>query len=360
MKGRGTNSFAFTKHFAHEYGHYLFGGNHTYVSGIMPYDANGETYAMSAWERERLGYISIQSAYNGQYKTLKDYLTYNDALRIPISTGEYFIIENHQRINYYDQVIRGGALGGVLDPNAQAGKGVYVWYIKGGENYPPQTYAITADGSWNWIFDRWETMYGWDDPPPVVAVLDRGTSYRYLPNQLTGENGKGDRNPRLRVHVNNVFQHHARWHDIDPFTKGWIISRDVMGDETDAFNIGYNEIFTPWSNPGSTKFINQVEVPTNISFKLHYINGEDIGITVYTASSGALNLPPAKPQNLKVAINPEMESVLSWEPNIEADVKSGGQYKIYRAQTGGSLPTQYEHIATLYAYIKKSAYYFMD
>lgn len=49
------------------------------------------------------------------------------------------------------------------------------------------------------------------------------------------------------MNINGSYQHWPRWHDIDPLTNQWWISRDCMGDETDAFKVGYNDQITPWS-----------------------------------------------------------------------------------------------------------------
>ena len=43
----------------------------------------------------------------------------------------------------------------------------------------------------------------------------------------------------------------VKWVDTNPLTKEWELTRDIMGDLTDAFNIGYNEFITTWSNPSS-------------------------------------------------------------------------------------------------------------
>jgi M6 family metalloprotease-like protein len=66
---------------AHEFGHYLFGSGHTNYGGIM----GAGTYAMSGWERERLGYIAYTNVYQDNFsKTLTDFITTGDILRIPI------------------------------------------------------------------------------------------------------------------------------------------------------------------------------------------------------------------------------------------------------------------------------------
>lgn len=100
-KGSVQSGWSIAGHIAHEYGHYLFGGNHPRESGIMADGTGGGTFAMSAIERETLGYITILPVYNGQTKTIGDYLTTGDALKVSISTTEYFIIENHRRLNHF-------------------------------------------------------------------------------------------------------------------------------------------------------------------------------------------------------------------------------------------------------------------
>ncbi len=326
-----------TQFIGHEYGHYLFGGNHSAVSGIMPgdpYDYNGCTFAMSAWERERLGYIALLNSYNGYTRTLRDYVTTGDAIRVNISTTEYFIIENHQRLSPYDQIIRGGALQGELDPNAQLGKGIYIWYIKNGDYYPPNVWALTADGSWNWKFIQWDTLYGWNTPPPIVPILDRDSRNIYLPNLLNtsyyGEAGHRNRNTFLQYNYQETFRYSHRWHDKNSITGDWEISRDVMGDETDAFNIGYNELLTPWSNPSTTKYINGNLIPTDISIQLVSQTNNNITIRIYNTYQNSLNLPPAKPQNLKVQKSSNNHPLLTWDANIEPDLSS---YKIYKKVT---------------------------
>ena len=146
--------YPLTFHLAHEYGHYLFGGDHAYY-GLMTgkIDYNGGTGAMNAWERKKLGYINyLEASYNGITKTLDDYVTSKDVLRITIpfntpSSTEYYLIENHQRESIYDKIISGGS--SVSDPTL--GKGIYIWKIIGND-YPPNIRAVTADGKFDWQY----------------------------------------------------------------------------------------------------------------------------------------------------------------------------------------------------------------
>jgi len=313
-RGKVYDELAYSTHLAHEYGHYLFGSGHVRVGGLMagaPYGYNGDTKAMSAWERERLGYISTYLAgYDGYIKTIGDYVTSRDAIKVTVpynssTSGEYLMIENHQRVSPYDQIIRGGAIEGALDPNTQIGKGIYVWYIRDGNSYPPNIYAISADGLWNWAFDSWISMpEGW---PSQLALIKKNGVNRNM------DSGISDRDPMLLYYDN---QYWDRWHDYNLVTNQWELTREVMGDETDAFNIGYNQYITPWSNPSTTK----TGGTTNIAIELNSQSGNNITIKTYSTSSSSQNLPPSRPQNLLMSANNDGLVRLTWTANTEPDL----------------------------------------
>ncbi len=91
----------------HEFGHYLFGYDHISYGGIM---GGGNTYALSGWESERLGYIAYTTVSQDNFtKTMTDFITTGDVLKIPIplsnpNSEHYFLVENHQRLSHYDQI----------------------------------------------------------------------------------------------------------------------------------------------------------------------------------------------------------------------------------------------------------------
>ncbi|RKY93547.1 MAG: hypothetical protein DRQ13_09310 [Ignavibacteriae bacterium] len=115
---------------AHEFGHYLFGGGHTNYGGIM----GGKTYALSGWELNKLGYVAWTVADQDGYTiTLGDMITDADLLKIPISgTQTFYLVENHQRLSSYDQIMRGGTQNGGYDWTTTAGSGIYIWLITSG------------------------------------------------------------------------------------------------------------------------------------------------------------------------------------------------------------------------------------
>ncbi|OGU40205.1 MAG: hypothetical protein A2315_17245 [Ignavibacteria bacterium RIFOXYB2_FULL_35_12] len=314
-----TGKFAIVGHLAHEFGHYLFGSGHTNFGGLMagdPYPYSTETYMMSAWERARLGYINLSIPQtDGQEIQLGDFVTdvthnYN-AIKIPIpfnnpSSSTFLMVENHQRVSKYDQIMRGESLEGNWNLTTTLGQGLYIWVITNGNNYAPTIDIKAADGSWNWTYDGdyyagpgWYVGYPWEGylPKTYHSSVNRNT-------------GKSDRYPWHLVWHN---QWASKWVDKNPNTGNYELTRDVMGEVNDAFNLGYVELLTPWSNPSS-----YVNGTTDISVQLLSKNGNNITLKVYSTSASAQSLPPSKPQNLKIGPNPGNNLVkLTWTANAE-------------------------------------------
>ena len=223
---------------AHEFGHYIFGAVHWNWGGIM----GGFTYAMNGWERERVGYIAYTDVTQDNFTAvLGDFISEGDILRIPIpgSSTNYFLVENHQRLSHYDQIKQGGT-----NPGFQwntLGAGIYILKVINGNSGDPDFEMAAADGrfDWEYVGDFWagtgfytgEPWEGWVPKTRRVAV--------------NRNSGKSDRFPQQHIYWNNHWA--SKWCDTDEYGNWWL-SRDVLGDETDAFNLGYNEIFSNWSS----------------------------------------------------------------------------------------------------------------
>lgn len=321
-----SGRFKIIGHLAHEFGHYLFGGDHTSLGGLMmgsPYPYFG-SFMMNAWERTKLGYINPTiPSIDGETTNLGDFVNTGDAIKIPIpfnspSSTTYFLVENHSRESIYDQIMLGGSLNGNFNLTTTLGSGIYVWVITpgyyGGNNYPPNINIKSADGSWNWQYvGDYYAGTGWYDGKPWAGYLPETKK-----SSVNRETGKSDRWP-WNIYWNNHWA--SKWVDVGP-TGQWSITRNCMGDETDPFNIGYNELLTPWSNPSS--YFNGT---TNISIKLIDNNT----VKIYSSIDSALALPPSKPQNLKLSVLYN-HPVLNWDANIEPDLVG---YNIYRSENGG-------------------------
>jgi hypothetical protein len=203
---------------AHEFGHYLFGSIHHLGSGIM-----GQVFkpAMSSLERQQLGYMSISEATGGVF-LVPDFLTANVAYRVPISgSRQYFLVENHQKLSVYDGV------GGKTDGDPQ-GRGLYIFRCTGGLN----TRVECADGRWNWKLEcRFHNPFS-ERPQDSVSTWA----------QL-------DANPN---HGTNEIEQHVNWRDgACPATKD-NYTGDENGDNEDAFRVGHNQLFSPFTNPNSS------------------------------------------------------------------------------------------------------------
>lgn len=338
-RGAGMNYPDFlTRLLCHEFGHYLFGANHINYSGIMSSRSESHSHFLCSWERERLGYIAFTTAYqDGITISLGDYITTGQVLKVPIPgySNSFYLVENHQRINRYDQIRRGGVLQGAFDTTTTLGRGIYIWLIQNGNYFPPTVTPIPATGRWDWIYEgEYNAGQGWGN---------NGKLPKTKKSALNRDNGKDDRHP-VHVWYNNAW--YAKWVDINPLTKEYEITRNCMGLPEHAFNLGTNNIFSPWSNPSSS--INGSS--TNISIQVFSQNGNYVTVKVFNSYNSGINLPPAKPQFLRTSVNNNFVT-LNWEPNIEPDMYPNGKYKIYRGYTSNNQPpNNYTSVATINAF----------
>lgn len=330
-----------TRLLCHELGHYLFGGNHILYSGIMSHRVESHSSSLCSWERERLGYIAFTNVYQNDFTiSLGDYITTGQVLKIPIPgySDKYFLVENRQRLNRYDQITRGGVLQGAFDTSTTIGKGIYIWLVQNGSFFPPTIWSVSATGRWNWLFDgEYYAGPGWGKTG-------------YLPKTKKGsinrDNGNDDRYP-IHIYYPREGEIYAKWVDINPLTKQYEITRNCMGLPEHAFNLNTNEIFSPWSNPSSK--VNNTN--TNISVQIINQSGNYITVKVYNNYNSAVNLPPSKPQFLRASVSNNFVT-LNWEPNIEPDMFPSGKYKIYRGSSSpnNQPPTYYNLVSTINAY----------
>lgn len=80
----------------------------------------------------------------------------------------------------------------------------------------------------------------------------------------------------------------------------YFISGDFHGDGLDAYNTGYDEIFSPYSNPTTRSCQNLSNNGLTIVLQSQDISGA-INLKIYYNDAQALiDLPPSKPKNLRV------------------------------------------------------------
>lgn len=88
----------------------------------------------------------------------------------------------------------------------------------------------------------------------------------------------------------------------------------------------------------------------SVSNDLFVVWGRDWPVQNQYVQYRQYDAAPLTPVGLSISVNVSDETVLNWSPNLEPDVKSGGKYKIYRAETSGEEPTTFELVATINAY----------
>jgi hypothetical protein len=120
------------------------------------------------------------------------------------------------------------------------------------------------------------------------------------------------------------------------------------GDGKDAFRLGYNEVWSPFSNPNSQRGdVNKTATP--FGFKLNSLSNGVYSLDIFVGTS--LNAPPSKPTGLIVSANSMYQAVLNWNANIETDMQYSGKYKIYRADSpDGNEPTYFGLVTTINAF----------
>lgn len=192
---------------------------------------------------------------------------------------------------------------------------------------------IPADGRFNWsvnqlIQNPWGSgllpVFRRDDANRVGGYHD----LEYIPWSF---NSQGGNDP---VHFTE-----------DPKTYLPVLDVKYAGDGKESFKLGYNEIFSPFSNPNSQN-IDGNSSPWG--FKLNSLSNGVYSLDLFINT--ALNAPPSKPVGLKVSVV-DSWITLNWDANIETDMRFLGKYKIYRAASRNNVePTQYNYLATISAF----------
>jgi hypothetical protein len=315
----------------HEFSHYILGDNryHTGYGFWGMLDAWGKkTQVANSYERSLLGWINSKTINNSSAQTfrnikLRDYVTTGDVIRITIDSSkyEYFYIENHQNLSYWEN--------NHIFGNVE--KGIYI--IRQNNKYGESLHLIPADGRYDWTVKQVIKNPWGNGMLPVYKQIkaDRHNGYHdmeYIPWKWENKNEQP-----LPIHFTEDRISHPQ--------------KDVryLGDRKDAFKMGYNEVFSPWSNPNSQ---DKNRDSTGIGFKLN--NEKDgiysLDIFIHTAYQA----PPSKPINLESEKNGN-NILITWTENIEPDMKDGF-YKIYRTDNENPQPADFKIIKKIKAFDK--------
>lgn len=273
---------------------------------------------ITAYERERMMWINFNDRPSGtSFGNIPDFVTSGVAYRIVIpGTDQAFIIENHQKVSQYFD-----------DPIAYwPGKGLYIYRVDGLDYDHPHYDLNSAEGDFNWSNPYWVPWPGWSYG--ILPVYRRLESNRLA---FDARDHLQHTRPDIRLGCLRVFAMEI---------KGQAVITDRLnGRETDFYNIGYNQVLSPWSNPASLKQdLSTTDIAVEITGKSIGPNGEDI-FTATFYNGGAINASPSKPQDLKMSVlnqGGDRHPKLDWAAMLEPDVLSGGKLLVYSRSKIGS------------------------
>jgi M6 family metalloprotease-like protein len=213
----------------HEFAqHYSYGGVH---HDMGSWNISGGSFP-SADDRERLGWLSSPPIVpvSDTIITLRDYVTTGDFIKIP-RNGYTLFLEHRRRISYFSSYEWHGWtwLESVPALPIQRDSGLFI-YKKFGDS---QFIVEDAGGRWEWKKAPDGVHYIVTDTP--IA----NTFHKLAPAPLTGET------------VYNLYEKPAADINGVPYANRPTLSYFAnAGDENTCFDIGGNEVYSPWSNPG--------------------------------------------------------------------------------------------------------------
>lgn len=188
---------------------------------------------------------------------MSDYMTADQVYRVPISSTEYFLIENRKKISPHDKA---------------GDTGFYFYRITNASSFPPTIDVLCADGNWDFSIN---------------------TSTQTLARTTPNVNGKDEINFRQVVSGVTYACYTPVYHE-----------NSAWGDDEDAFDLAFNNVLSPVSNPrsnngGSLNFTIEVTGTNTIQF---YFTNPYAG-------------KPSKPQIIQVTSNSNEEAVVTWLAN---------------------------------------------
>jgi hypothetical protein len=307
--------------FAHEVGHFIYGTTHFQHAGVWNMMTGNGVGIMNNFERSYINWsppsININTA--GTYNiNLTDFETTGKSYKIFTQNGTY-TLENRGTNGFYST--RGNwvmpANGLLITRNDYAD-------------------IMCADHRWIW------KNYGTADCSYCNNSF--GLKFKFpferdFPNN-SGQSEMNMRNVCTYDGINNV----CRWHD------------GACGNAGDIWNIGYNQVFSTWSNPNTENALNNQSI--TIDFTQRNIDGSVDIVLKYGDPLSYVATHPSKPMWLRATpyyFDPnfphKFHPQLQWYLNSEPDMNTGNaKYEIYR---GGPVtgfddePSSYDFLAVV-------------
>ncbi|MBL8008692.1 MAG: hypothetical protein JNJ56_14315, partial [Ignavibacteria bacterium] len=366
----------------HEHGHCLYANGHI-AYGKVAFGAGSEGF-FSPYEMILLKYQNADTViFSSQVQySLKDYSSRDNSngeiLRVPIQGNECFLLASRGHVSKWDRVMLGDTtqIIGPFEYNENYGKGLYIYHVNSyGIVYPNGSIILPqdlecADGLWYWSNRGQTQRYAWD-----AGYCFNASSWTYYLRDSVSYSNDGGLNYSPADGISHAFQIWAGVGSINSdacqvgtnrlFTNSEQIypNEEVLGDRYDAWNVGYNEIFSPYSSPNTNTWANG-NSGIFIWYQSFNSSTKEAIIKIYKGAVGeqlsldsVLHLtPPSRPMGIKVDYYPESENymrpIITWNHNQEPDMlrtDSSKRYRIWRAtqSTMSYVPTYYILLKTL-------------
>ena len=314
----------------HEFGHYLFGSGHpvwpgftSLMSGVFPHAYERETLN---WGPDRI-YVGSNSTI-----TLRDYATTGDFVKFSRGSNTYYI-QNFRRSCYHFTEQFNGWHWYPDDP--------ILPYIK-------DSMVVISKPAWTveHAFGRWD----WEKDVQGNYLYDTFLDEFIIgsPNRTKGETIM-DLIDKPCIDLSGMYEF-IETH----------IGKD--GDSNTCFDIGYNQVYSPWSNPGIR--VKSAQDSLAIELVGRDENGDMI-INFYFEN--LTETPPSKPTGIRIEeyysdSTNSCHPIIIWEHNIEPDMMQPNntkQYVVMRTEiTGNPNQTyQYDTLTTLNINSDSTPYY---
>ncbi|MFA5012532.1 MAG: T9SS type A sorting domain-containing protein [Ignavibacteria bacterium] len=370
----------------HEHGHFLYADGHiTYGKVVAGPGADG---FLSPYEMILLGYMSPTTVTFGNFYTLpynlKDYSARDTSsgyiLKVPIATGEYFLITNRGNYSKWDKQMMGDtARINSFDVFNELGSGIYIHHVNKEISLPYLNEHVQdlecADGLWSFNYDTQVRMYAYD----AGHCFNNGMWDVYKRNQVVYDNDLGMYNPggvgadKSCGYYMWAWKGHAPQDPCQLGTERWYTTDEdyyafdqLNGDRFDPWRMEYNEVFSPYSSPNTNTWTTN---PNNQKSDIFIIlrgqeNDKSYNIDIYKVGENDMTeedilqlTPPSRPMGLNVSVsecdNDRVYPVLTWNHNMEPDMIQGEKleekrYKVFRGYNQyGTVPEDYWEVADL-------------
>jgi len=249
---------------------------------------------------------------------------------------------------------------------------LYIYHVKDAyETNTPNIHGLNedndmdlecADGSWNYISAGVQRKRINDQTPTNVYIRQYPSYNNDSPESNPGyTSGKDDMSNAILFTQGSMDNFNTTpvsrgTHTLYTNDNDYWYSLASLGDRWDAWNVGYNEIFSPYSSP-NTKDMQNNQTNIFIWYKALDTSNKKATIELYRTGYGGKSeaqilelTPPSRPMGLRVlscdslpTINGYRRIKLRWFHNMEPDMIQQWQgvndqikkYKIYRTTTSG-------------------------